>query len=70
MTMITTIYGDMDDANLIKSEGVIDNDIENTKWVEYRQEGSDEIIHRSVHMTLKDPSIFANLVPNLVPKIV
>ena len=57
--MITTIYGDMDEALLIKLEGSIENSTETTNWVEYRQAGSDEIIHRSVHMILKEMPVFS-----------
>lgn len=59
MAIITTIYGDMDDADLVKTEGSIDNEVESTTWVEYRKPGSDEIIHRSVHMTLKEMSVMS-----------
>lgn len=49
--IVTTTKGDMDDSLLEKKEGVIDNDNETTKWVEYWLEG--ELVHRSVDMTLK-----------------
>lgn len=55
MTIITTIYGDMDDSYLVKTEGSTDTPTEITSWVEYRLPNSDEIIHRSVNMTLKEP---------------
>ena len=54
MTTITTIYGDTDESELIKTTGSIDNATETTNWVEYRRPGSDEIVHRSVHMILKE----------------
>jgi hypothetical protein len=41
----------MDDSLLEKREGSIDTDNETTNWVEYWQTG--ELVHRSVHMTLK-----------------
>jgi hypothetical protein len=41
----------MDDSLLEKREGTIDTDNETTSWVEYWQMG--ELVHRSVHMTLK-----------------
>jgi len=53
--MITTLYGDKDEATLEKREGIVDNENEYTTWVEYRQPGSSEVIHRSVHVTLKRP---------------
>jgi len=51
--MINTTLGEMDEAKLVRTAGVIDNDNERTEWVEYRLPGSDEIIHRSVAMVLK-----------------
>jgi len=51
--MITTIHGELDERTLEKREGVVDDAREHTTWVEYRLPGSDEIIHRSVHVTLK-----------------
>ena len=62
MVMITTIYGDTDESFLEKKEGTIDTATESTYWVEYRQPGSDEIVHRSVHMTLKE-SVFSTAEP-------
>jgi hypothetical protein len=41
----------MDDSLLEKREGDIDNDNETTTWTEYWLEG--ELVHRSVHVTLK-----------------
>jgi hypothetical protein len=49
--MITTTHGDMDESQLDKREGVIDNDNEHTTWVEYRI--GEEVVHRSAHVTLK-----------------
>jgi hypothetical protein len=54
MATITTIYGDIEDFQLVKLEGSIDTANEYTTWIEYRLPNSDEIIHRSVHMTLKE----------------
>ena len=53
MAIIHTTKGDLEETTLVKSEGTIDNDNELTTWVEYRLPDSDEIIHRSVHVTLK-----------------
>lgn len=44
---------DVDESLLVKTEGLIDNDHERTTWVEYRFPGSDQIVHRSVHVTIK-----------------
>jgi hypothetical protein len=44
---------DVDESRLVKTEGAVDNDHEYTTWVEYRFPGSDVIVHRSAHVTLK-----------------
>ena len=49
--IITTTKGEMDDSLLQKKEGSVDNDNEYTTWVEYWLD--DELVHRSVHVTLK-----------------
>lgn len=41
----------MDESLLEKREGTVDDDNELTTWVEYWLEG--ELVHRSVHVTLK-----------------
>ena len=51
--MITTTKGLMDETLLDKRTGVLDNENEYTTWVEYRLPGSDEIVHRSAHITFK-----------------
>lgn len=50
--MINTIYGQQDESNLNKVEGVIDNETEYTTWTEYRN-ASGEVVHRSAHVTVK-----------------
>ena len=55
--IVTTTKGDMDDSLLVKQEGVVDNDDEYTTWVEYWLDG--ELVHRSVHVTLKKAPSFA-----------
>jgi len=57
MALVTTTKGDMDESLLKKKEGSVDNDIESTTWVEYWLE--DELVHRSAHVTLKQPATFA-----------
>ena len=57
--MITTTKGDMDESLLEKREGSIDNDNELTTWVEYWLDG--ELVHRSVHVTLKKVPSFAGV---------
>ena len=44
---------EVDEALLVKSEGLFEDDNERTTWVEYRWPGSDVIVHRSVHVTMK-----------------
>ncbi len=44
---------EVDDSRLVKTEGSFENDDERTTWVEYRFPGSDVIVHRSVHVHLK-----------------
>lgn len=51
MALVTTTKGEMDETLLEKKEGAVDNDNEYTTWVEYWHEG--ELVHRSVHVTLK-----------------
>ena len=56
--IVETTKGMMDDSQLEKREGSLDNDIEFTTWVEYWLEG--ELVHRSVHVSLKtSPPLFA-----------
>jgi hypothetical protein len=49
--VVNTIHGEMDDSLLEKKEGSLDNDIEFTTWTEYWL--NEELVHRSVHVTLK-----------------
>ena len=49
--MITSIHGDLDETLLEKRVGSLDNDNEHTEWVEYYLGA--ELVHRSVHVTLK-----------------
>jgi hypothetical protein len=56
--LVNTTHGEMDDSLLVKKEGSVDNDIEFTTWTEYWLD--DELVHRSVHVTLKtSPALFA-----------
>lgn len=47
------IETDVDESCLVKTEGLVDDDHERTTFVEYRFPDSDVIVHRSVHVTLK-----------------
>ena len=51
MGTIFTTKGDMEESLLEKKEGFVDNENEYTTWVEYWLEG--ELVHRSVHVQLK-----------------
>jgi hypothetical protein len=55
--LVTTTKGEMDDSLLEKREGAVDNDNEFTTWTEYWLDG--ELVHRSAHVTLKKPPVFA-----------
>lgn len=51
MALVNTTKGEMDESLLEKKEGLIDNEDEQTRWVEYWLAG--ELVHRSVHVHLK-----------------
>jgi hypothetical protein len=55
--IVTTTYGDMDDSLLERREGAVEDDNEYTIWVEYWKDA--ELVHRSVHVTLKKAPSFA-----------
>jgi hypothetical protein len=55
--IVTTTKGNMDDSQLEKREGTVDNENELTTWVEYWLDG--ELVHRSAHVTLKKIPTFA-----------
>lgn len=57
--LITTIYGEMDDSELEKREGFMENDDERAEWVEYYLDG--ELVHRSAHVKLKRPVTFSEI---------
>jgi len=49
--IVTTTKGDMDESLLVRKDGDMENDNEKTSWVEYYL--GDELVHRSVHVELK-----------------
>jgi hypothetical protein len=51
MRLIPTTKGEMDESLLRRVDGVLDNENEHTEWVEYYL--GDELVHRSVHVALK-----------------
>jgi hypothetical protein len=62
--LVTTTKGEMDDSLLEKKEGVFEDDNEYTTWVEYWQDA--ELVHRSVHVTLKKALPIGGEVQNFV----
>lgn len=60
MNLINTTKGDMDESLLEKREGSVENDNETTHWTEYWLDG--ELVHRSVHVTLKPQAIASALI--------
>ena len=56
--IVATTKGDMDDSLLEHRSGEVDNDNEFTTWTEYWLDG--ELVHRSVHVTLKKSPTFAS----------
>jgi hypothetical protein len=51
----------LDESDLIKSTGGIDNDVERTTWIEYRLKSDPDAkraVHRSVDMYLKTPMVW------------
>lgn len=57
--MINTIYGEMEESALEKRTGTVDDENENTSWVEYWLNG--ELVHRSAHVRLKQAVGFGEI---------
>ena len=55
--IVTTTKGEMDTSLLEHRSGTVENDNEATTWTEYWLDG--ELVHRSVHVTLKQMPSFA-----------
>lgn len=55
--LVNTTKGEMDDSLLVKREGSLDNDNEQTTWVEYWL--GEELVHRSAHVVLKKLRTYA-----------
>jgi len=53
--LVNTTKGEMDDSLLVRKDGNMENDNEKTSWVEYYL--GDELVHRSVHVELKNPLV-------------
>lgn len=58
MATILTTKGLLDEAVLVKTEGMLDNDNEHTTWQEWRLDG--ELVKRDVQVRLKKPAVFAD----------
>lgn len=52
----------VEETDLVKTVGGIDNDVERTTWIEYRlaSDPNGRAVHRSVDMVLKKPAVFAD----------
>ena len=52
----------IDERELVKRTGEIDNDVEYTTWIEYRlaSDPNGRVVHRSVNMILKMPAVSAD----------
>jgi len=62
--MIETIYGLQDETMLVKTTGNVDNEVESTNWVEYRN-AAGELVHRSAHVTVKGAAVAASTVGSI-----
>ena len=62
MSKITTIYGDRDESDFIKTTGGFENDNELTSWVEYH-EANGTLVHRSAHVHLKQACLPVGIIP-------
>ena len=49
--LINTTHGEMEESDLVKREGTLEDDNEITTTVEYYL--GEELVHRSAHVTLK-----------------
>ena len=58
--IVTTTKGDMDESLLVRKDGDMENDNEKTSWVEYYLD--DELVHRSVHVELKQPLLTETII--------
>lgn len=55
-TLIDGVHGETDESELIREDGVFENNHEKTTWVEYRRKThpGEAPVHRSVHVTIKE----------------
>lgn len=55
--MLNGELSEMDEADLLKLTGGFDDDNETTTWVQYHLPKDGSLVHRSAHVTLKDPVV-------------
>lgn len=60
MALITTTKGFMDEGDLRRVDGSLDNDNEYTTWTEYYD--GDELVHRSCQVNLKRGADIGNAI--------
>ena len=58
--IVTTTKGEMDDSLLVRKDGNMEDSNEKTSWVEYYL--GDELVHRSVHVGLKQPLLTETII--------
>jgi len=58
--IVTTTKGEMDDSLLVRKDGNMEDSNEKTSWVEYYL--GDELVHRSVHVELKQPLLTETII--------
>ena len=61
--IVTTTKGDMDDSLLVRKDGNMEDSNEKTSWVEYYL--GDELVHRSVHVELKNSLVTETILGEL-----
>jgi len=61
--IVTTTKGDMDDSLLVRKDGNMEDSNEKTSWVEYYLD--DELVHRSVHVELKNSLVVETILGEL-----
>ena len=61
--IVTTTKGEMDDSLLVRKDGNMEDSNEKTSWVEYYLD--DELVHRSVHVELKNSLVTETILGEL-----
>lgn len=63
MAQITTTHGLMDESELRRVDGEVENENEHTTWVEYYL--GEELVHRSAHIRLKKGVVLDSIAGDL-----